>query len=113
MIEARQWNATADGSGAMRATAGALGSLPAKDAQAAAILGSRRRRLNVVVEILCVLATAIGVLLLASILFTLFWRGLAGFSLAVFTQNDEATRLGRRTAERDRRQPDPDRARDR
>jgi phosphate transport system permease protein len=86
MIEARHWNATADGSGAMRATAGALGSLPAKDAQAAAILGSRRRRLNVVVEILCVLATAIGMLLLASILFSLFWRGLAGFSLAVFTR---------------------------
>ncbi len=34
---------------------------------------------------LCVLATIIGLLFLASILFTLLWRGLGGLSMTVFT----------------------------
>jgi phosphate transport system permease protein len=58
---------------------------PAKDARVAAMLGRRRRRSNAFIEVLCTVATAIGVLFLASILLTLIWRGLAGLSLAVFT----------------------------
>jgi phosphate transport system permease protein len=58
---------------------------PAKDAQAARALGRRRHRVNAVVKVLCVLATITGLLLLASILLTLVWRGAAGLSLTVFT----------------------------
>ena len=59
--------------------------LPAKDPRVARSLGRRRHRANLVVKTLCVLATLIGLLLLASILFTLIWNGAAGLSLAVFT----------------------------
>jgi len=58
---------------------------PAKNEAIARRLGNRRHRLNLLVEILCVMATVIGLLFLASILFTLFWRGAAGLSLTVFT----------------------------
>ena len=40
---------------------------------------------NRVVKVLCVVATVIGLALLASILFTLLWRGVGGLSLSVFT----------------------------
>jgi phosphate transport system permease protein len=59
---------------------------PAKNQQVARALGRRRHRTNMMVKVLCVLATIVGLLLLASILFTLLWRGAAGLSLAVFTQ---------------------------
>jgi phosphate transport system permease protein len=58
---------------------------PAKDHRVSLQLGNRRRRTNRIVKTLCVLATVIGLLFLASILFTLLWRGLGGLSLAVFT----------------------------
>ena len=58
---------------------------PAKDQRVARALGHRRHRVNVIVKVLCVLATVIGLLLLASILFTLVWRGGAGLALSVFT----------------------------
>jgi phosphate transport system permease protein len=60
---------------------------PAKDPRVARALGRRRHRSNTIVKILCVVATVIGLLLLASILFTLIWRGAAGLSLSVFTNN--------------------------
>ena len=60
---------------------------PAKDHRVALRLGRRRRRMNRLVEILCVAATVIGLLFLASILFTLLWRGVGGLSLAVFTKS--------------------------
>lgn len=47
---------------------------------------ARRRRFDVVVRILCVAAALFGVTWLALILFTLFWNGLAGLSLQVFTE---------------------------
>ena len=50
------------------------------------MLGRRRRRRNAFVEALCIVATVIGLLFLASILLTLIWRGFAGLSLAVFTR---------------------------
>jgi phosphate transport system permease protein len=59
---------------------------PAKDQRVARALSRRRHRINSVVEVLCIIAMAIGLLFLASILFTLFWRGLGGLDLAVFTR---------------------------
>jgi phosphate transport system permease protein len=50
---------------------------PAKDETVARRLGRRRHRTNRLVQALCVLATVIGLVLLASILFTLLWRGAA------------------------------------
>jgi len=51
------------------------------------VLGRRRYRLNRLIEALCVAATVLGVLLLASILLTLIWRGAAGLSVSVVTQS--------------------------
>jgi phosphate transport system permease protein len=65
-------------------TAGAIPG-PGKDHTVSRALGRRRHRTNTVVRLLCVVATIIGLLLLASILFTLLWRGLGGLSLTVFT----------------------------
>jgi phosphate transport system permease protein len=48
-------------------------------------LSNRRRRSNTIVKGLCIGATAIALLMLASILFTLLLRGLGGLSLNVFT----------------------------
>ncbi len=59
---------------------------PAKDIAVAGRLGRRRHRVNLVVKALCVLATAIALVLLASILFTLLYLGLGGLSARVFTE---------------------------
>ena len=48
---------------------------------------ARRRRKDIVVRGLCIAAAAFGVTWLTLILFTLFYNGLAGLSLQVFTQN--------------------------
>src|ERR1700751_88753 len=48
---------------------------------------ARRRRQDIIVRGLCVAAAAFGVTWLALILFTLFYNGLAGLSLQVFTEN--------------------------
>lgn len=58
---------------------------PARDARASRALGRRRHRINLVVKVLCVLATLIGLAFLASILATLLYRGLGGLALTVFT----------------------------
>lgn len=58
---------------------------PAKNESMALRLGRRRHRTNLLIEILCVLATLVGLAFLVSILITLIWRGLAGLSLTVFT----------------------------
>ena len=46
-----------------------------------------RRRFDVIIRTLCVGAALFGVTWLALILFTLFYNGLAGINLAVFTQD--------------------------
>src|SRR5258707_2918577 len=46
-----------------------------------------RRRNDVIIKFLCLGAALFGVTWLALILFTLFYNGLAGLSLQVFTQN--------------------------
>lgn len=65
-------------------TAGAVAG-PVKNERIASSLGRRRKMINRIVEALCVVATVIGLLFLASILFTLIWRGAAGLSMTVFT----------------------------
>ena len=47
----------------------------------------RRRRRDIIIRLLCLGAAIFGVTWLALILFTLFYNGLAGFTLQVFTQN--------------------------
>jgi phosphate transport system permease protein len=59
---------------------------PARNERVARALGRRRHRANLIIKGLCVAATVIGLLFLASILATLLWRGASGLSLAVFTQ---------------------------
>src|SRR6202034_1653600 len=46
-----------------------------------------RRRKDIVIRALCVCAAVFGVTWLALILFTLFYNGLAGLSVQIFTQN--------------------------
>jgi phosphate transport system permease protein len=60
---------------------------PAKNQAVSRALGRRRYRMNRLVKVLCVAATVLGILLLASILLTLVWRGAAGLSVSVFTQS--------------------------
>ncbi len=48
---------------------------------------ARRRRFDIIVKFLCLGAAIFGVTWLALILFTLFYNGLAGLNLQVFTQN--------------------------
>jgi phosphate transport system permease protein len=76
----------------MSASASTAGSIPgaAKDMRVARALGSRRHRINTLIKAACIAATALGLLLLASILFTLLWRGLAGLSVGVFTHSTKS-----------------------
>lgn len=69
----------------MSATTVSGGIAVAKNEAVARALSRRRRRFNTIIEALCIAATGIGLLLLASILATLLWRGLGGLSLNVFT----------------------------
>ena len=63
-----------------------LGGMPPRNADVALALGRRRRRSDRIVKVLCWTATAIGLLFLASILFTLFLRGLGGLHWSVLTE---------------------------
>jgi phosphate transport system permease protein len=58
---------------------------PTRDAGVADRLSRSRKRTDIVIRVLAYTATFIGLALLASILFTLFWRGFAGLGLNVFT----------------------------
>jgi len=58
---------------------------PRKDAAVAARLGAKRKRADIIIRTLCILATVLGLVLLASILATLFYRGIEAMSLRVFT----------------------------
>jgi phosphate transport system permease protein len=60
---------------------------PRKDAAVAARLGASRKRADIIIRTLCIAATVIGLVLLASILITLFYRGFEALSLRVFTHN--------------------------
>ena len=87
---------------------------PAKDLRVARALGRRRHGSTSVVEsAVRRWRPCIGLVLLASILFTLLWRGAGGLSLDRVHHHHQAARLERRPAERHRRHADPDRARHR
>jgi phosphate transport system permease protein len=58
---------------------------PRKDAATAARLGASRKRADRIIRTLCLAATVVGLVLLASILITLFYRGFEAMSLRVFT----------------------------
>jgi len=58
---------------------------PRKDAAMAARLGASRKRTDIIIRTLCILATVLGLVLLASILATLFYRGIEAMSFRVFT----------------------------
>ena len=58
---------------------------PARDMAVSRSLGRRRYAVNSIVKALCVIATCIGLAFLASILFTLLYRGIGGLALSVFT----------------------------
>ncbi|MCK8783646.1 phosphate ABC transporter permease PstA [Roseomonas sp. NAR14] len=62
------------------------GGRPLKDLKVAAALGARRKRSDGIVRALCFAATALGLIFLVSILFTLAWRGFEAMSLSVFTE---------------------------
>ena len=57
-------------------------------------LGSRRWRADRIVTVLCIAATLIGLFFLASIMFTLLWRGLAAMDFSTFTREFAPTRYG-------------------
>jgi phosphate transport system permease protein len=67
---------------------------PAKDMAAARALGRRRRLKDSLVRWLCIGATAVGLFFLASIMFTLLWRGLESMDLIIFTTEFRPTRYG-------------------
>ena len=65
-----------------------LTNMPATDTTAInPIYSRRRRRKDIVVRWLCVGAAAFGVTWLALILVTLFYNGLTGLNLQIFTQS--------------------------
>jgi phosphate transport system permease protein len=74
--------------------AGLPGGAPTKDEAVAHALGRRRRLTDSVVRWLCIVATAIGLFFLASILFTLLWRGLQALDWTVFSQEFRPTTYG-------------------
>ncbi len=63
-----------------------LDGMPAKDPATSSRLGQRRGRTDAVMTGLALIATVFGLLFLVSILFTLFWRGLAAMGPTVFTE---------------------------
>ena len=68
----------------MSATLSASG--PAKNIKVAESLGRKRKRSDRITKALCYAATALGLILLASILATLVIRGFSGIGLSVFTE---------------------------
>ena len=58
---------------------------PSRDARVARIRLRRRRWVNLTIQALGTVATLVGLFFLASILFTLFWKGIGGLHISVFT----------------------------
>ncbi len=58
----------------------------ARDHSVAERLSRARHRANLIVKLLCILATIVGLAFLAAILATLFWLGFGGLHWSVFTQ---------------------------
>lgn len=77
-----------------------IATAPAKNMNAARALGRRRRFMDKAVQYACIVATLIGLLFLASILFTLFLRGFGALDWTVLTKEFEPTTYGDDTAPR-------------
>ncbi len=75
-------------------SATAMHAAPARDEATARRLGRRRRLKDAAVRWLCLGATALGLVFLASILLTLLWRGLPSLDLLIFTRDFEPTTYG-------------------
>lgn len=73
---------------------GPIQSTPAKDMSVARALGRRRRLKDNAVRWACIGATVVGLFFLASIMFTLLWRGLEAMDLVIFTTEFRPTRYG-------------------
>jgi len=71
-----------------------IATAPAKDMAAARALGRRRRMTDQIVRWACVGSTVIGLIFLASILFTLFYRGFTALDWTVLTREFEPTTYG-------------------
>jgi phosphate transport system permease protein len=76
------------------AMGGPIHSAPAKDMAVARALGRRRRVKDNLVRWFCIGATLVGLFFLASIMFTLLWRGLGAMDLTIFTTEFRPTRFG-------------------
>jgi phosphate transport system permease protein len=74
--------------------AAASGLAPARDVATARALGRRRRFVDALVRWLCIGATLVGLFFLASLLFTLLWRGLQTLDWAVLTREFQPTTYG-------------------
>jgi len=71
-----------------------FGLSPAKDHSIAQKLGRRRKLVDAAVRWFCLAATALGLFFLASILFTLLYRGVNALDWGVFTRDFEPTQYG-------------------
>ena len=71
-----------------------------KDAVTARALGQRRKFADLAVKWLCLAATLFGLFFLASIMLTLFYRGLVALDLGVLTKEFQPTTYGDPTAPR-------------
>jgi phosphate transport system permease protein len=78
----------------MSSTTAPLGGLHGRDSDVAGKLSRSRRRKSRVIETLCIIATVVGLIFLASILVTLVWRGASAMTLSVFTQITKAPGSG-------------------
>ena len=72
----------------------ALHAAPSRDEATARALGRRRRLKDAAIRIACLGATALGLLFLLSILFTLLWRGLPSLDALIFTRAFEPPTYG-------------------
>ena len=77
-----------------------IATAPAKNMDAARALSRRRRFVDKAVQFACIGATLIGLIFLASILFTLFVRGFAALDWTVLTREFQPTTYGDDTAPR-------------
>ncbi len=71
-----------------------LARTPNRNQEVARALGRRRRLVDAVVRWLCIAATLVGLFFLASLLFTLFWRGFEALDWAVLTREFQPTTYG-------------------
>lgn len=78
----------------MSATTFTPAASPKKDLATAAALARRRKRADAIVRWFCLVATALGLFFLASILLTLLWRGLGALDWTVLTKEFQPTTYG-------------------